>query len=103
MVDAYVNTDARKNIYYPHGYEMSIIDLNDVEYENIPNRKTASACLSLNLHPGDTVQHEGIYPVGKLENYKFDSAYLIVREDIICEFRKVGGVFSPVIITNDTN
>jgi hypothetical protein len=104
-IDSYVNVEARRNPFYPHSYEISIIDLNDIDYENIPSRKTASASLSLNLHSGtQTVQHEGIYPwASKGSEYAFKQAYLIVREDIICEFRKVAGVFAPVILTNDTN
>jgi hypothetical protein len=96
-IDSSMNKFNQASPYYPHSFDLCLSDINDELYENSPDKNTCTGSLQLNFGgPPDAAARS---PTNQAWDY--DNAYVLQREDIICEFRKVNGVFTPVIVTND--
>jgi hypothetical protein len=97
-LDTSVNKFKRVSPFYPHSFDLSLADINDVLYENSDGKNTFNGNLQLNFTTAPNLQATN--PVTGSE-YDYANAFVLQREDVICEFRKVDNVFTPVIVTND--
>jgi hypothetical protein len=96
-IDSTVNKFATASPYYPHSFDLSLSDINDVLYENSPDKNTCTGSLQLNFAGQPSAAARSVTG----QEWDYANAFVLQREDIICEFRKVNGVFTPVIVTND--
>ncbi|GCA62689.1 hypothetical protein KIPB_005192 [Kipferlia bialata] len=96
-LDSSVHKYKQASMYYPHSFDLSLSDINDELYECSPDKNTVTGALQLNFGSAPDPAKKSLADA----EWDYANALVLQREDIICEFRKVGGVFTPVIVTND--